>query len=262
MLRDTASYVWALVRANLAGAWARPLMALAMAVMMCANNLLFFVTFAVYFANFRSVSGWAREDVALLVGISCWSFGLAIVMFDGMREIALRVADGTLDVYLGRPRHPLPAILLSRSMPSGLGDMTSALVFWLVLGNRGLADLPLLLLVGTTASVTIVATVTLFQCLAFWLPRGSVIAEELFQMFLTVALNPQHVYGLPVKFLLLTVFPAGFVSFVPVLAVRSADPLLVLACAGAALVYATIAWFVFEHGIGRYSSGNRIIELR
>jgi ABC-2 type transport system permease protein len=179
-----------------------------------------------------------------------------------MRDLARLIADGGLDIYLGRPRHPLPAVLLSRSTPSGLGDMASALVFWLVLAGRDVASLPLVLLVATSAAIVIAATVTIFQCVAFWLPRGSTLAEELFQMFITVAYYPQHIYGFTVKLMLLTVFPAGFVALVPVMAVRNADPRLALACMAAALFYGALAWFVFERGLRRYSSGSRIVEAR
>lgn len=262
MLRDQAVYLLALMRANLAAAFARPVAALTMAAMMFANNLLFFITFIIYFANFPSLRGWAREDVALLTGMVCWGFGLAILLTDGMRDLGRLIAEGGLDVYLGRPRHPLPALLLSRSTPSGLGDMASALVFWLALSGHHAVSLPLILLVATCGGITVAATITIFQCVVFWLPRGSMLAEELLQMFLTVAYYPQHIYGFTIRVMLLTVFPAGFVALVPVAAVRDADPLLALACVAAALAYGALAWFVFERGLRHYSSGSRIIEIR
>jgi hypothetical protein len=42
----------------------------------------------------------------------------------------------------------------------------------------------------------------------------------------------------------------------------AADPLKLAACAGAALVYAGLAWLVYERGLRRHTSGSRIIELR
>jgi ABC-2 type transport system permease protein len=229
---------------------------------MAANNLLFFITFVIYFRNFSSLKGWVREDIALLIGMTCWAFGLAVFLAGGIRDLANTIASGGLDPYLGRPRHPLPALLLSQSLPSGLGDMASGVVFWMVLGHRGLGDLPLLLLVGTLGAIVVTATATLFQCLTFWLPRSALLAEEMFQMFMMVAYYPEHPFGFAVRLILLTVFPAGFVAMVPVEAVRDADPLKLAACAGAALVYAGLAWLVFERGLRRYTSGSRIIELR
>lgn len=243
-------------------AFVSPLAGWSAVVLMAANNLLFFITFAIYFRNFSSLKGWVRDDIALLIGMTCWAFGLATFLAGGIRDLANTIASGGLDPYLGRPRHPLPALLLSQSLPSGLGDMASGVVFWLVLAHRGWVDLPLLLLVGTFGAIVVTATATLFQCLAFWLPGAALLAEEMFQMFMMVAYYPEHPFGFVVRLLLLTVFPAGFVAMMPVEAVHSADPLKLAACAGAALVYAGLAWLVFERGLKRYTSGNRIIELR
>jgi ABC-2 type transport system permease protein len=198
---------------------------------MLANNLLFFITFVIYFRNFSSLRGWVREDLALLVGCTCWAFGLAVFLTGGIRDLANMIASGGLDAYLGRPRHPLPALLLSQSIPAGLGDMVSA-------------------------------SATLFQCLAFWLSGAAVLAEELFEMFMMVAYYPENPFSLAVRLLLLTVFPAGFVAMMPAEAVRDADARKLAACAAAALVYAGLAWLVFERGLRRYTSGSRIIELR
>jgi len=247
---------------SIGSAFVRPLAGLSAVVLMAANNLLFFITFVIYFHNFSSLKGWVSEDIALLIGTTCWAFGLATFLAGGIRDLANTITNGGLDPYLGRPRHPLPALLLSQCQPSGLGDMASGVVFWVVLGHRGLGDLPLLLLVGTLAAIVVTATATLFQCLAYWLPGAALLAEELFQMFMMVAYYPEHPFGFAVRLILLTVFPAGFVAMIPVEAVRDADPLKLAACAGAAFIYAGLAWRVFEMGLRRYTSGSRIIELR
>jgi ABC-2 type transport system permease protein len=229
---------------------------------MAANNLLFFITFVIYFHNFSSLQGWVQNDIALLIGTTSWAFGLATFLTGGMRDLASMIESGGIDPYLGRPRHPLPALLISQSLPSGLGDMAAAAVFWVVLGHRGWGDVALLLLVGTLAAIVVTATATLLQCLAFWLPGARLLAEEVFQMFMMVAYYPENPFGFAVRLILLTVFPAGFVAMVPVEAVRDGDPLKLAACAGAAVGYAGLAWLVFERGLRRYASGSRIIELR
>ena len=247
---------------SLGSAFARPHAALSAVTLMMANNLLFFITFVIYFRNFSSLKGWGQEDIAVLIGCTCWAFGLALFLTGGIRDLANLIANGGLDAYLGRPRHPLPALLLSQSLPSGLGDMASGVVFWLVLGHRGLSELPMLLLVGTFGAIVVTATATLFQCLAFWLAGAAVLAEELLQMFMMIAYYPEHPFGFAVRLLLLTVFPAGFVAMMPAEAARDADPLKLAACAGAAVVYAGLAMLVFERGLRRYTSGSRILELR
>jgi ABC-type uncharacterized transport system permease subunit len=58
------------------------------------------------------------------------------------------------------------------------------------------------------------------------------------------------------------VFPTAFVALVPVEAVREADPLKLLALLAASLIYGGLAVLIFERGLRRYASGNRIQELR
>jgi len=59
-----------------------------------------------------------------------------------------------------------------------------------------------------------------------------------------------------------TVFPAAFVAFFPAEVVRQPDLGGVLGMLAAALVYATLAVVVFDRGLRRYRSGNRLLELR
>lgn len=256
------SYLATLVRLNLRAAFARPLPAFASAGFMFGNNLVFFVIWVIYFGNFSSLRGWRIEDVALLVGIVFWAFGVAVFFAGGLRTMAQIIVDGGLDVHLGRPRHPLPGLLLSRSLPSGLGDIASAFPFWFWLGGRGLGDLPLLLLVSTAASVILGSTIVISQCLVFWRPRALRFCEQLYEMFLMVTYYPQHTYGLPARLLLLTVFPAALVGFVPVEAVRERSPLLAVALIAAAALYGALAWAIFNLGLRRYASGSGMVELR
>jgi ABC-type uncharacterized transport system permease subunit len=230
--------------------------------MMFANNLIMFLIWVIYFSNFSSLKGWRLDDMALLIGIVAWGFGLTVFLVGGVRDLARTIVEGGLDLYLGRPRHPLPALLMTRCLPSGLGDIASALVFWLLLAGRTPGDLPLLLLVATSAAVVFAASWTMSQCLVFWWPGALPLCEELFNTFLMVAFYPQHAYGFTLRLALFTVFPTAFVALLPVEALREADPLKVLAMVGAAFLYAGLAVVMFNRGLRHYASGNRLLELR
>jgi ABC-2 type transport system permease protein len=255
-------YLAALLRLNLAAALARPAAAAVAAAMMFGNNLIFFVIWAIYFADFSNLRGWGRSDLALLIGVVAWAFGLTVFVAGGVRDLAHTIVEGGLDSHLGRPRHPLPGLLLIRSLPSGLGDMASAFVFWLWLAHRGVGDLPLLLSVSTAAAIVLCATVTVIQCIVFWFPGSLAVCEDLFNMLLMVAYYPQHPYGFAVRLVLFTLVPTGFISFLPATAVRDGNPLAALATFVAALAYMALAAFVFERGLRRYASGNGVLELR
>jgi ABC-2 type transport system permease protein len=258
----TLRYVASLLRLTLQTLSARPAVALSAAGFMFANNLVFFVTWAIYFANFSALKGWRLEDVALLASMVVWAYGVAVVFAGGIRTMARTIVDGGLDVHLGRPRHPLPSLLLGWPVPSGLGDMASALPFWLWLAHRGIGDLPLLILVATSAGIILASAVAIMQCLVFWWPRALGFCEHLYEMFVMVTYYPQHAYGFGARVLLLTVFPAALIGFLPAEAVRAQSALLVVAVFGAAAVYSALAVLVFNMGLRRYASGNRFVELR
>src|SRR5262249_32720516 len=160
-IRSTLDYLLALARLNLRSGLAPPRIALLSALLMFGNNVIFFAIWTIYFANFSSLRGWTLADMAMLMGMCEWAFGLTVVLAGGVRHMAQTIVDGGLDLHRGRPRHPLPSLLMSRSLPSGLGDLASAPVFWLVFAGRPVADLPLLVLVATAAGVVLTATVAL-----------------------------------------------------------------------------------------------------
>jgi ABC-2 type transport system permease protein len=255
-------YLRSLLRLNLQVVAARPGVALSAAGFMFANNLVFFVTWAIYFANFSALRGWHLEDVALLVGMVVWAYGITVFFAGGLRNLARTIVDGGLDVHLERPRHPLPSLLFGQPIASGLGDIASALPFWLWLGERGIADLPLLVLAATAAAVILGSAVAIMQCLVFWWPRALGFCEHLYEMFVMVTYYPQHAYGFGARLLLLTVFPAALIGFLPAEAVRAHSALLLIAVVAAAAVYAGLALLVFNRGLHRYASGNRVVELR
>jgi ABC-2 type transport system permease protein len=261
-MSQTLGYLGTLFWTNLRAGFARPGTAVAQLVLMFANNLIFFIVWALYFDRFPDLRGWGKADVALLYGISAFGFGLMIAVFGGMREIARAIVDGSLDVHLGRPRHPLPSLLMSRSIPSGIGDVLSAPVLWLWLGEKSLADLPLLVLLSTAAGIVMMATIGIAQCVVFWWPAALKLAEQFWELVIMITVYPQHVFGPGVRLVLFTLLPIAFMSQVPVEAIREADPLKALSVVAAALFYGALAIVVFDRGLRHYASGNRMVVNR
>ena len=196
-----------LIRLNLKAGFARPKTALTAAGFMFANNLIFFIVWVVFFSHFSSIRGWQQPDVALLIGIVAWAVGSSLFLAGGMRDIARAIVDGNLDVHLGRPTHPLPSLIFSRSIPAGLGDMATALLFWFTIGGQSLTNLPSLLLIGTAAAFVFVATNTIVQSAAFWISGMVQLAEEVLSLMILVSAYPQHTFGFALKLVLYTSLP-------------------------------------------------------
>jgi ABC-2 type transport system permease protein len=260
-MRSALSYLASLVWLNLKSGM-RPLWpALFAATLMCANNLIFFVIWLIFFRSFSSLKGWTLADVALLYGLTAWSIGLTVVLAQGVREIGQAIADGSLDVHLGRPRHPLLSLIFSRSAPAGFGDMASSIVLWLTFAGRGPEELPYIIILATAGTAIVVATMTIANSAAFWIPQAAHLVEDVFFMFIMAAVYPQHVLAPFLRFLLFTLLPAGFIGLMPVEAIRDASPGKAAIVFAAALVYGALAALVFERGLRRYTSGSTPVSL-
>ena len=255
-------YIGALLHVNVRAARAQSTATLTAAAMMFGNNVIVFSIWFVYFAKFSSLGGWRLTDMATMMGVIAWAFGLMVVFAGGVRDIAQTIVDGRLDIYLGRPRHPLPALLLSRSIASGIGDLLSALVFWIVVAKVPPLELFLLIVLATTASIILGATIAITQCIVFWYPRVQSLCEDLFNMLMMIMFYPQHPYAAFIRILLMTVFPTALIALLPVEAVREGSIGKAAAVVVGAVVYAWLAKWVFDRGLRVYASGNRMLELR
>ena len=255
-------YIAALLRVNARAAHAQQTATWTAIAMMFGNNVIVFSIWFVYFAKFSSLAGWRLTDMATMMGVIAWAFGLTVVFAGGVRDIAQTIIDGRLDIYLGRPRHPLPALLLSKSIASGIGDLLSALMFWIVVAKVTPLALLMLIVLATTASVIFGATLVITQCIVFWFPRAQLLCEDLFNMLMMIMFYPQHPYAAFVRVILMTVFPTALIALLPVEAVRESRIDKAALVVIGAVFYAGLAKWVFDRGLRSYASGNRMLELR
>jgi ABC-2 type transport system permease protein len=261
-MKKSIPYWSALIRLNVQSARAQPVLTLTAAAMMIGNNVIIFSIWLIYFGKFSNLGGWQLSDMGLLIGIVAWSFGLTVFIGGGVRDLAQTILNGGLDVYLGRPRHPLPAVLLSRSIPSGIGDLASAILFWLWIAKVSIGQLLLLMAIGTASAVILSATLAITQCIVFWAPRARSFSEDLFNAIMMIVFYPQHPFGFVVRVLLFTALPTALIALVPVEAIREGSLAKTLIVFGAAIAYSLLAKWIFDRGVRSYTSGNRMVEMR
>ncbi|MGA2551370.1 MAG: ABC-2 family transporter protein [Burkholderiaceae bacterium] len=261
-IRETMQYIVLLNGAALRMALSDRRALFALSFFMLLQNLVMFMVWIIYFANFSSLKGWHLEDLATLYGIAAFSFGTAFFLCGGTLDMGRAIVDGELDIYLGRPRHPLPGLMFRESRISGLGDIATAPIVWVVFGHQGPAGVLVLVLLGLLSSLIILATALAINCLPFFSSQSSRLSDQLLESFIIISTYPHNGFPVIIKILLLTLVPAGFVAFLPVEAFRTLDPLEIAALAGAALIYLLLAITVFNLGMKRYASGNRMLEVR
>jgi ABC-2 type transport system permease protein len=227
------------------------------AVLMAANNLVFFSVWWIFFDRFQEIGGWRIADMTALYGIVALGFGASVVLFGGTRDLARTIADGDLDPFLSQPKDPLLHAAGSRSFASGWGDVVSGIGLLVVSGYLQPAAVPVALLGALCGTVVFTATGILFHSLAFWMGPVNDWARQMWEFVIIFSVYPQTVYGPLLRAVLFTVIPAGFIGFLPVELLRGFTPLGLAATVGGAAAYGTLAVVVFRRGLRRYASGNR-----
>lgn len=259
---DNIKYMKLLVPLSLKNAMSNKTAFWSLNIFMFVQNLILFMMWLVYFHNFSSLKGWQPADVATLNGIAAFAFGIAFFFCGGALDLARAIMDGELDVYLGQPRHPLIGLLFRECRVAGIGDMLTAPLLWIWLGNYSALEIVLLFLLATFAGMVLLATAMVVNCLPFFIESGGRTTDQLLESFIIVSVYPQNGFGLAIKVILLTVVPAGFIAFVPVLAIREFDLWLMALCGIAGVFYLSFAVWIFNLGLKRYTSGNRMLDVR
>jgi ABC-2 type transport system permease protein len=225
---------------------------------MMLNNLAFFATWWLLFERFPRIGGWQIGDLLTLFGVVATGFGASMVLVGGWRDLARVIRDGELDSYLVQPKPVLVHVVGSRTVASGWGDLASGLGMLLVSGALEPAKLPATGVAVLASACVFTANGILVQSLAFWIEGMDALARQISEFTLTFSLYPRPLFSGGVSVLLYTVLPAGFVGFVPAELVRAPSLALAAAAIGAGLFWIALALAVFQRGLARYTSGNRI----
>lgn len=254
---DDVHFARALIATNLKASFARRGAFFLQVGMMALNNVIFFTTWWIFFNRFDEIRGWRIGDVMALHGVVACAFGCAVILGGGVRELARMIADGELDVFLTQPKPALLHATGSQTFAAGWGDLLSGLAFLAVSGVVSPTEIPVALLAVSLSAIVFLATGIIIHSAAFWLGNVHGLARQVWEFMLTFAMYPQPLFTGPLRLLLFTVLPAGFIGYLPVGLLREFSLEGVAGTVAGAVIYASLAAWVFERGLRRYSSGSR-----
>jgi ABC-2 type transport system permease protein len=257
LLRFTAALMTTSLRASAAS---RAVFALQIAFM-AMNNLTFFVFWWILFARVPAIRGWRLDDVEALFGVGAIGVGLVEIATGGLRRLARTIHTGELDVLLTQPKPVLLYATGLRSQASGIGDVSTGMCLLALSGYVRWSTLPIAMIVIVAGAVVFFATGVIFFSLAFWLGKTETLSRQLWDVLVTFALYPDPVFGGVTRVALFTVLPAGFITFLPVRAIRDASVVEAAFMVVAAAAYLGLAVIVFDRGLKRYASGNRFTVM-
>jgi len=227
------------------------------AVLMAVNNAIFFTFWIVLLSRVPNVRGYELGDVALLYGIVAVAHGLAVFVAGGMTHLSRVIHDGELDALIAQPKPTLLYAVGLRSQPSGLGDIVSGLAMIVLSGRVGLLGVPLVIAAGVAGAVVLVSTAVVLHSAAFWLGRTESASRQLYEVTLMFSLYPDTLFTGPLRWILFTIIPAGFVGYLPAELIRAPSAWIALGIGLGVSAYALVAAWVFQRGLRAYSSGSR-----
>jgi ABC-2 type transport system permease protein len=196
-----------------------------------------------------------------LWAVCAGGFGLANSLCGNGWHIPALVTRGQLDVWMLYPRALLPHLLVGRMNPTAVGDAAFGFVTYTLFVHHDLLHLALFTALTISVALLFVGFNVMTGSLAFYLGNVEGLVEQWRFAMITFSTYPATLFEGAVKIILYTVIPAGFVSYLPVEALRNlslTDALLTLAGSLAVLLVGVV---VFYHGLSRYESGN-LMEMR
>lgn len=256
-MRATINFATALVGTSVRSAMAERGAFIMRALLMAVNNAIFFSFWIVLLWRVPSIRGYELGDIAVLYGVVAAAHGLAVFVAGGIQYLARVIHDGELDALIAQPKPTLLYAVGLRSQPSGLGDIVSGMAMIALSGRVGLPGIPVVILASAAGAAVLVATAVLLHSAAFWLGRTESASRQLYDMTLFFSLYPDTLFTGPMRWLLFTLIPAGFVGYLPADLIRSASPGTAVVLVLGAGIYVALAAWMFQRGLRTYSSGSR-----
>ena len=228
---------------------------------MFLNDGVWVVFWILFFTRFPVLRGWSLDDVITLWAVTAAGFGLAHAIYGNALPLAGIIARGQLDAWMLYPRALLPHMLLGRMSATAWGDALFGYAVYLALVRPDLAHFVLFVALTLSVALVFVGFSVCTGSLSFFLGDASSLADQWFGALITFSTYPSVLFEGAIKLLLFTLLPAGFVSYLPVQALRDLSLAHAgLALAGACGVLAAGVALCYL-GLRRYESGN-LMEMR
>lgn len=222
-----------------------------------------FVEVYVVFHQVDALGGFDFAEVSLMYGLSACAFGLADMAVGHVDRLSAYVRTGTFDAFLLRPLSALGQLVTSDFSLRRLGRVaTGAVVLVVALVVAHIAWTPAraaLLVVTPLAGAVIFGAVFVATCtIGFWVVEGMEFANAFTYGGSYLSSFPFTVFGPVIRRFFTFVVPAGFVAYLPALALLGReDPLglpgwLSWSALPVSLLAAVAALAIWRSGLRRY----------
>jgi ABC-2 type transport system permease protein len=226
---------------------------------MIINNLIMLVGWFAVFNTFKTINGWSFSDFMFMRGLVVICFSIWSLFFRGAGIYTARLIEyGDLDTYLMAPKNILLHTTCSQTDPAGFGDLLSGIILLTASGLISFSNIGILLFCILIGASLFVSLGIFLGALNFYVSDCTDFGERLFYLFLSITGYPGCIYTGLAKLILISLFPTGLISILPVEQIHHPDTITLLWMFFVSCVLLTGSILFFYNGLKRYESGNRI----
>lgn len=224
--------------------------------MMIINDLFFIIQWFIIFDIVDNIGGYGFKETMLLWAVAAGGYGVSHAFFGGAWNIKDMIYDGKLDVFLTQPKNVLLNVCCSSTSIAAVGDIIYAFVALAIAGASWWWYL-LIIPISIISGIIYVAVYVCYVSLAFYIKRGDAIAQTIEGTVNKVGTYPPHIFSTTVKWLLLTIIPGLFYTFMPVQYILLTPSIWgILIILGITAIWVALAFLLFNKGLKKYNSGS------
>ncbi|MBE9207340.1 ABC-2 family transporter protein [Nostoc sp. LEGE 06077] len=230
-------------------------------IAMVLNNLVWVTFWMLFFQRFPVLRGWTVQDVITLWALAASGFGLAHAICGNALRISGLIVRGQLDVWMLYPRTLLPHLLLGKMSATSWGDLLFGYGVYLFFVKPDALHLAMFTALTISSAGVYIGFNVMAGSLSFYIGNSEGLTQQWRNAMLTFSTYPATLFEGWVKLLLYTLIPAGFVTYLPIEALRQFSLIHTILAVAGAIAVLSVGAGVFYHGLRLYSSGN-LMEMR
>jgi len=231
------------------------------AFLMMINNLFFMLFwFVVFDINQGEINGITMQDILYLWSFSTIAYGVANFVFGGSKNLGKYILEGTFDTFLVQPKNIVLNVATSASDFTAFGDALYGLIVCGFAVQGDIGKYLIVVILSVFVSVFYICTNTMIKLLTVWLGDTENISHVYFYTLLVTFSNyPEAIYSGFIKFLIYTIIPAGYITFVPIHFMQDFKMIHLLLLLLAAVIYIGLTAVMTKLALKKYESGNALV---
>ena len=255
-VKNNLKLIFSYFKLNLKKEWQYKTSFFTQIIMMVLNDFFFIIQWLIVFKLVDNIGGYGFKETMLLWAMAAGGYGVSHAFFSGAWKIKDMIYDGKLDVFLTQPKNVLLNVCCSSSSISAIGDMIYAYVALAIAGAQWWWYI-MIIPASICAGLIYVSVYVCYVSISFYIKRGDALAYSVDSIIIKTGNYPPHIFSSAVKWVLVTVIPSLFFTFMPAQYLFLTPNIWgMLAIVGVTALWVALAFLLFNKGLKRYNSGS------